>query len=62
MSEIEVKIDDLMDRFDLMQSEIAHLGDRISFLITMARKTNYDAPPPMLRNRKSDIMKMLMDE
>jgi hypothetical protein len=50
---------DLLDRIDMLQTYVEHLGSRIDVLVKMSMKSSSSFQPPRLEDRKSKIMELL---
>lgn len=57
------KAEEILDRLDMLQSYVQHLGDRIDMLAKMQRRfANYDMPPPMQPSRRREKLMTLLSE
>jgi hypothetical protein len=50
---------ELLDRIDMLQSHIEHLGSRIDVLVKMSMRSSSNFQPPRPEDRKSKIMELL---
>jgi len=60
---MDEKSDEILDRLDMLQSYIQHLGDRIDMIAKMQRRSaNYDMPPPMQPSRRREKLMTLLSD
>jgi hypothetical protein len=50
---------DLLDRIEMLQTYVEHLGSRIDTLIKMSMRSKSNFQPPRLEDRKAKIMTLL---
>ena len=52
---------DLLDRIDMLQTYVEHLGSRIDVLVKMSMRSTSSFQPPRLEDRKAKIMTLLAE-